>query len=97
MEITQILFALSLVEYRIFRHGARSGDHFCSSALTFYFRFSDYETVAKVIGGGGGAAFYTKRSLGEPAVRPYGKTFSGRTQSSPLRKKYSFDREMVLA
>ena len=83
--------------------------------------------MAKVLGRGGGAAFYTKRSLGEPAVRPYGKTFPGRTQGSPLllekhsfgsevmnepagtqdtgielpggsplRKKYSFDREMVL-
>ena len=48
--------------------------------------FSDYETVAKVLGG------EEDRSLGEHKVRPYGKKPSlGRTQGSPLREKYSLE------
>ena len=63
----KILFALSSTQYWIFRRRAGSGDHFCSRALTIYMSFSDYETVAKVLGGKG------ERSLGEHKVRPYVK------------------------
>jgi hypothetical protein len=55
--IWKILFALSSAQYWIFRRGAQTGDHFCYRALTIYFMFSDYETVAKVLGGEGERPF----------------------------------------
>jgi len=45
----KILFALSSIQYWIFRREAQTGDHFRSMAPKIYLNFSDYETVAKVL------------------------------------------------
>jgi hypothetical protein len=82
--IWKILFALSSVQYWIFRRGAQTGDHFCSRALTIYFMFSDYETVAKVLGGEGERPFtITPRPFPE-------ETFAGDSRSIPLRGVINF-------